>query len=84
MCNKHLDKTSEMLYNNTVEFQRQMYQVYDNQQVLRGTFHSIYDMEKYIDSIRNDRQESYPKTDRSSPFDYIKQIGWYWDIVPIE
>ena len=59
------------------------YQVFDNQQTLKGSFGSIYDLERYIDEVRNERDECYPKTPRMSPFDYIKMIGWYWDIVTV-
>ena len=80
-----LDKVSETWYNNLVEVQKQMlYQVYDNSEKLRGQFESIYDMELFMDSVRNSRDEAYPKTDRMSPFDYIKSIGWRMDIVPPE
>ena len=78
-----LDNVSESWYNNLVEVQKHMqYQVYDNSDKCRGTFESIYDMEIFMDGIRNARDEAYPKTDRMSPFDYIKSIGWRMDIVP--
>ena len=78
-----LDKVSETWYNNLVEVQKQMlYQVYDNSEKLRGQFESIYDMELFMDSVRNSRDEAYPKTDRMSPFDSIKSIEWRMDIVP--
>jgi len=77
-----LDKVSETWYNNLVEVQKQiMYQVYDNSEKLRGEFESIYDMEIFMDGVRNSRKESYPNTPRMSPFDYIKFIGWRMDIV---
>jgi hypothetical protein len=57
------------------------YIIYDNQHECRGTFNSIYDMERYIDGLRNDRNEQYPNTPRMSCFDYIKSIGWCWDVV---
>ena len=80
-----LDNVSESWYNNLVEVQKHMqYQVYDNSDKCRGTFESIYDMEIFMDGIRNSRDEAYPKTDRMSPFDYIKSIGWRMDIVPHE
>ena len=60
------------------------YQVFDNQQNLRGSFESIYDLEKYIDGVRKERDECYPKTPRMSPFDYIKMIGWRMEIVTVE
>jgi len=57
------------------------YTIYDNQQNLRGTFESIYDLERYIDGLRIERDEQYPKTPRMSPFDYVKSIGWFWEVV---
>ena len=57
------------------------YLIYDDSEVLRGTFNSIYDLERYIDGVRNDMGDSYPNTPRSSPFDYIKSIGWQWECV---
>jgi hypothetical protein len=80
-----LDKVSETWYNNLVEVQKQMlYQVYDNSDKCRGTFESIYDMEIFMDSIRNLRNESYPNTPRMSTFDYIKSIGWRMDIKTVD
>ena len=80
-----LDKVSETWYNNLVEVQKQMlYQVYDNSEKLRGQFESIYDMELFMDSVRNSRGDNYPNTDRMSPFDYIKSIGWRMDIMPVQ
>ena len=80
-----LYKVSETWYNNLVEVQKHMqYQVYDNSEKLRGQFESIYDMEIFMDAVRNSRDEAYPKTDRMSPFDYIKSIGWRMEIVPVE
>ena len=56
------------------------YFVYDNKDNLRGTFRSVYDLEVYIDGVRNNRGESFPNTPRMSPFDYIKSIGWCWEV----
>ena len=57
------------------------YLIYDNQHNLRGTFSSIYDMERYIDGIRNSRGDAYPNTPRMSCFDYVKYITWSWECV---
>ena len=57
------------------------YLIYDDSDNLRGTFSSIYDLERYIDGIRNDLGDAYPNTPRTSPFDYIKMIGWYWECI---
>ena len=53
-----------------------VFNLYDNDDILRGTFNSIYDLELYVDGVRNSRGERYPQTERTSPFDYIKSIGW--------
>ena len=84
-----LDLFSLFPYNNTVRVHTNLllssrlmlYTIYDDSEVLRGTFNSIYDMERYIDGVRNTRGEAYPETPRMSPFDYIKSIGWSWDCV---
>ena len=57
------------------------YLIYDDCNNLRGTFQSIYDMEKYIDGVRNSMGDSYPNTPRMSPFDYIKHIKWSWECI---
>jgi len=57
------------------------YLIYDDSDNLRGTFNSIYDLERYIDGIRNDLGDAYPNTPRSSTFDYIKHIKWYMEVV---
>ena len=57
------------------------YLIYDDSDNLRGTFDSIYDLERYIDGVRNSMGDSYPNTPRSSPFDYIKHIKWYMEVV---
>lgn len=55
------------------------FDVYDADVTLRGTFYSIYDMEKFVDGVREGRGESFPQTERMSPFDYLKSIGWFWE-----
>ncbi len=58
-----------------------VYNIYDDSDNLRGTFNSIYDLERYIDGIRNSMGDSFPNTPRMSCFDYIKSIGWQWECV---
>lgn len=48
-----------------------------------STFRSIYDLERYIDAIRESRGERYPRTEKMSCFDYIKFMGWSMEIVPV-
>ena len=63
------------------------FEVYDEKLILRGSFDSIYDLEKFVDGIREDRGDRYPNTPRFSPFDYMKYIGWFWECkenVPVD
>ena len=64
-----------------VSFRLMHYIIYDNTETLRASFVSVYDLEKYIDGVRNSRGDSYPNTPRMSTFDYIKTIGWFWEVV---
>ena len=57
------------------------YKVYDNSEQLHGTFETISDLELYMDGVRNSRGDRYKDLPRFSCFDYIKSIGWFWDIV---
>ena len=57
-----------------------LFEVYDEKLILRGSFDSIYDLEKFVDSVREDRGDRYPNTPRLSPFDYMKYIGWFWEL----
>ena len=57
------------------------YKVYDNEEKLHGTFESVIDLELYMDAVRNSRGESYKELPKHSCFDYIKSIGWFWDVV---
>ena len=66
--------------NNVKQLKPMHYTIYDDQEILRGQFKSIYDLERYIDGVRIERGEQFPNTPRSSPFDYVKSIGWYWEI----
>jgi|TARA_R100000482_G_C5022733_1_gene100566 hypothetical protein len=58
-----------------------IYKVYSEQCELVGEFSSIYDMEHFMDDVRNQRGERYKNTPRLSVFDYIKSIGYYMEIV---
>ena len=57
------------------------YKVYDNSDKLHGTFETISDLELYMDGVRNSRGERYKELPRHSCFDYIKSIGWFWEVV---
>jgi|TARA_B000000557_G_scaffold261962_1_gene261886 hypothetical protein len=58
-----------------------LYKVYNNSQELQGEFSSISEMELHMDSVRNCRGERYQQLPRHSCFDYIKSIGWFWEVV---
>ena len=84
-----LDKHSEIWYNEPckgsekqtlIHLNPMLYTIYDNNEILRGQFKSIYDLERFIDSIRRERGEQFPNTPRTTPFEYVKSIGWYWEI----
>ena len=57
------------------------YKVYDNEDKLHGTFEPVIDLELYMDSVRNHRGDRYNELPKHSCFDYIKSIGWFWDVV---
>ena len=58
-----------------------LYKVYDSSDKLHGQFESISDLELYMDGVRNSRGERYKELPRHSCFDYIKSIGWFWEVV---
>ena len=57
-----------------------IYLVHNNAKEIVGEFESIYDLEKFLDGVREGRGERYPNTQRMSPFDYLKSIGWFMTI----
>ena len=57
-----------------------LYTIYDDNEVLRGQFKSIYDLERYIDGIRFERGDQFPNTPRQTPFEYVRSIGWFWEV----
>lgn len=57
-----------------------IYKVYSEQCELVGEFSSIYDMEHFMDDVRNRRGERYKELPKLSVFDYIKSIGYYMEI----
>lgn len=76
-----LDKSSEMVYNNTARVDKDMkYIIFNENKQQVGEFESIYDLEKFIDGVREGRGERYPNTERMSPFDYLKHIRWFMTI----
>jgi len=76
-----LDNTPRILYNNTVGFDKGMkYIIFNEEKHKVGEFASIYDLELYLDGVREERGERYPQTERMSPFDYLKSIHWFMTI----
>ena len=61
------------------------YSLYDTDHKLIGQFSSIYDMEHYVNNLREDRGErERDQSKHLSVFDYIKSIGYFWDCVPVQ
>jgi len=56
------------------------YIIFNEEKQKVGEFASIYDLELYLDGVREGRGESYPITERMSPFDYLKSIRWFMTI----
>ncbi len=81
MCNKPLDNSLRVVYNNTARVDKHMkYIIFNEEKQMVGEFDSIYDLELFVDGVREGRGESYPVTPRMSPFDYLKQIRWFMTI----
>ena len=81
MCNKRLDNPSKTMYNNTAKVDKGMkYIIFNENKQQVGEFSSIYELETFIDGVREGRGERYPVTERMSPFDYLKQIRWFMTI----
>ena len=57
------------------------YLIEDEHGKLHGTFTSVTDLELYMDGVRNSRGDRYKELPKHSCFDYIKSIGWFWDVV---
>ena len=56
------------------------YVVYNNSEQMQGSFESIYNLELFMDAVRNSREERYNNYPKLSCFDYIKSIGWFMEI----
>ena len=56
------------------------YLIYNEECELVGEFVSIYDMEHFMDDVRNSRGERYKELPKLSVIDYIKSIGYYMEI----
>ena len=62
-----------------------VYSLYDDKHELVETFKSIYELETYMHDFRVNRDEWRIRKNKDvSVFDYIKSIGYSWDVVPVE
>ena len=62
-----------------------IYSLYDDKHELVETFKSIYELETYVHDFRVNRDEWRIRKNKDvSVFDYIKSIGYSWDVVPVE
>ena len=57
------------------------YVVYNQEAQMQGSFESIYNLELFMDSVRNSRGDRYKELPKHSCFDYIKSIGWFMEVV---
>ena len=56
MCNKPLDNPSEIVYNNTARVDKHMkYIIFNEDKEKVGEFESIYDLELFVDGVREGR-----------------------------
>ncbi len=62
-----------------------IYSLYDDKHELVETFKSIYELQTYIHDFRVNRDEWRIRKNKDvSVFDYIKSIGYSWDVVPVQ
>jgi len=62
-----------------------IYSLYDDKHELVETFKSIYELETYVHDFRVNRDEWRIRKNKDvSVFDYIKSIGYSWDVVPVQ
>ena len=62
---------------------KMIYSLYNEQHELLGRFSSIYELQTYVHDLRVERDEwRVRKHQDISTFDYIKSIGYTWDMVP--
>ena len=61
------------------------YSLYNEKHELLGQFKSIYELQTYIHDFRVNRDEWRIRKNKDvSVFDYIKSIGYSWDVVPVQ
>ena len=62
-----------------------VYSLYNEKHELLGQFKSIYELQTFIHDFRVDRDEWRIRKNKDvSVFDYIKSIGYRWDVVPVQ
>ena len=62
-----------------------IYSLYDDKHELVETFTSIYELETFMHDFRVNRDEWRIRKNKDvSVFDYIKSIGYSWDVVPVQ
>ena len=62
-----------------------VYSLYNEKHELLVQFKSIYELQTYIHDFRVNRDEWIIRKNKVvSVFDYIKSIGYSWDVVPVQ
>ena len=62
-----------------------IYSLYNDKHELLGQFKSIYELQTFIHDFRVSRDEWRIRKNKDvSVFDYIKSIGYSWDVVPVQ
>ena len=62
-----------------------VYSLYDDKHELVETFTSIYELETFMHDFRVNRDEWRIRKNKDvSVFDYIKSIGYSWDVVTVQ
>ena len=66
-------------------FKEMVYSLYNGKHELIGQFKSIYELQTFIHDFRVNRDEWRIRKNKDvSVFDYIKSIGYSWDVVPVQ
>ena len=66
-------------------FKEMVYSLYNEKHDLIGHFKSIYELQTFIHDFRVNRDEWRIRKNKDvSVFDYIKSIGYSWDVVPVQ
>ena len=66
-------------------FKEMVYSLYNEKHELIGQFKSIYELQTFIHDFRVNRDEWRIRKNKDViVFDYIKSIGYSWDVVPVQ